>query len=170
MRRRSRPLDTAGIVTSLFVTGAHVDRRSRSGSSGSSARSRLLFFQDEARLVRGISSRRTEWLPQAGQFGIWPLILGTLLITLPSLRCSSPFRSDSRRRRSTSPSTPARRVRGILKPILEILVGIPDRRLRLLRRHLHDADAAQRLRHQSTVGFFNVLSAGIVVGILIVPA
>jgi phosphate transport system permease protein len=62
----------------------------------------------------------------------------------------------------------SRRVRGFFKPVLEVLVGIPTVvygffALTFMTPLLRGALG------QNVVGFFNVLSAGIVVGILIVP-
>ena len=66
-----------------------------------------------------------EWTPTFAdpQYGVWPLINGTL----PDHRDRDPRRRAARAsaRRSISPSTRRHRVRKIVKPILEVLVGVP---------------------------------------------
>jgi len=124
----------------------------------------LLFFQDD-RVSVGEFLTGTVWQPQVGSFGIWALALSTTLIALIAMMVALPIGLGSAIYLSEYASE---RVRTILKPTLEVLVGIPTVvygffavifMTPLLRSVFGDA----------TVNFFNVLSAGIVVGILIVP-
>jgi phosphate transport system permease protein len=124
----------------------------------------LLFFQDEEVGLWDFLTK-TEWLPQAGQFGVLPLVLGTTLISAIALLVAVPIGLASAIYLSEYASA---RVRKILKPTLEILVGIPTVvfgffAVTFMTPMLRDLFGTSR------VGFFNVLSAGIVVGILIVP-
>ncbi|HUG07560.1 MAG TPA: phosphate ABC transporter permease subunit PstC [Acidimicrobiia bacterium] len=124
----------------------------------------LLFFQDERVSVAEFFTT-TIWQPQVGGFGIWPLILGTLYISLIAMVVAVPIGLASAIYLSEYASE---RVRGFFKPVLEVLVGIPTVvygffALTFMTPVLRSMFGA------NVVGFFNVLSAGIVVGILIVP-
>ena len=59
------------------------------------------------------------------------------------------------------------RVREVVKPFLELLGGGADRGLRLLRPDLRHAAAAEDLSR--TCPGFNMLSAGLVMGVMIIP-
>lgn len=124
----------------------------------------LLFFQDErVSLVEFFTT--TIWQPQVGGFGIWPLILGTLYISVIAMLVAVPVGLAAAIYLSEYASE---RVRGFFKPVLEVLVGIPTVvygffALTFMTPLLRSMFGA------NVVGFFNVLSAGMVVGILIVP-
>lgn len=124
----------------------------------------LLFFQDESVSVVEFFTH-TVWQPQAGVFGILPLVLGTVLISLIAILVAVPIGLASAIYLSEYAS---RRVRGFFKPVLEVLVGIPT----VVYGFFALTFVTPLLRStfgEGTVGFFNVLSAGVVVGILIVP-
>jgi phosphate transport system permease protein len=107
----------------------------------------------------------TKWAPQIGNFGILPLLTSTLRVALIAMLVSIPLGMATAIYLSEYAT---RRVRGILKPILEILAGIPTvvygyfalTFMTPLLRVIFGAD---------TVEVYNVASAGIVVGILIIP-
>jgi phosphate transport system permease protein len=93
------------------------------------------------------------------------LVLGTFLITLIALFVAVPIGLAAAIYLSEYAS---QRVRGFFKPALEVLVGIPTVvfgffAVTFMTPLLRDIFGA------NVVGFFNVLSAGIVVGILIIP-
>ncbi len=124
----------------------------------------LLFFQDPTVSVVEFFTH-TVWQPQAGVFGILPLLLGTVLISVIGMLVAVPVGLAAAIYLSEYAS---QRVRGFFKPVLEVLVGIPTvvygffalTFMTPLLRSVFGTD---------TVGFFNVLSAGVVVGILTVP-
>ena len=162
LARRRRPLESL-VIASLFAAGA-ISVGVTIGILWELGKESLLFFQgDEVSLADFLTT--TIWQPQAGRFGIWPMILGTMIITVIALFVAIPIGLSSAIYLSEYASA---RVRGIFKPVLEILVGIPTvvfgffavTFMTPLLRSLFGADV---------VGFFNVLSAGIVVGILIIP-
>jgi len=162
LKGRRRPIERA-IVISLFVAGA-VSIAITVGILWELGKESLLFFQDEEVSFWGFLTT-TTWQPQAGVFGIWPLILGTMLITIIALMVAVPIGLASAIYLSEYAGT---RVRGILKPTLEVLVGIPT----VVFGFFAITFMTPLLRSifgTSNVGFFNVLSAGIVVGFLIVP-
>ncbi len=124
----------------------------------------LLFFQDE-RVSIGEFLSGTVWQPQAEVFGILPLVLGTILISVLALVVAVPIGLASAIYLSEYAS---HRVKSLFKPVLEVLVGIPT----VVYGFFALTFMTPLLRSwlgSSNVGFFNVASAGIVVGILIVP-
>jgi phosphate transport system permease protein len=106
----------------------------------------------------------TKWAPQIGRFGIIELVLPTLVITLIAMVVSIPLGLGAAIYIGEY-ATP--RARGILKPILEILAGIPT----VVYGYFALTFVTPLL--QSIFGLqvkvYNMASAGIVVGILIIP-
>jgi phosphate transport system permease protein len=109
----------------------------------------------------------TVWSPLLGDekhFGIWPLVCGTLLVTAIAAAFALPvglivavYLSEFA----------PRRVRAVLKPILEVLAGIPTVvygffALEVITPFLH-GQVSERF------GTYNAASAGIAVGIMILP-
>ena len=87
---------------------------------------------------RPLAAGRAGWFPRRGMFDIATLLIGTFLVTVIAMRHRGPGRPGCRR--STWPSTPAHGYAGIVKPVLEILAGIPSVVLGLLRAHLHQPE------------------------------
>jgi phosphate transport system permease protein len=162
LKRRLRPGEGL-IVASLFAAGA-LSIAITLGILYELGSESLLFFRDEAVSVVEFFTN-TVWQPQAGVFGIWPLILGTLYITFIALVVAVPIGLAAAIYLSEYASP---RVRNFFKPILEILVGIPTVVFGFFAITFM-TPILRGIFGSSTVGFFNVLSAGIVVGILIVP-
>lgn len=106
----------------------------------------------------------TEWVPQNGAFGILPLVIATSLITIVALIVAVPLGLGSAI--YLSEYAPLK-VRNTLKPILEILAGIPTVVFGFF------AVSMVTPFFQSIFGNLiqgqNILTAGVVVGILIVP-
>lgn len=162
LARRPRPGELA-IRGFLFVCGA-LSIAVTVGILYELGKESLLFFQDE-RVGIWEFITNTVWQPQAGSFGIWPLVLATVLISLIAMLVAVPIGLASAIYLSEYAS---RRVRGVLKPVLEILVGIPT----VVYGFFAVTFMTPILRSvfgTNVVGFFNILSAGIVVGILVVP-
>jgi phosphate transport system permease protein len=105
----------------------------------------------------------TKWRPRSGDFGILPLLCGTLLVTGGAATVAIPIGLGTAIYLSEY-ATP--RVREIIKPVLEVLAGIPSVVYGFLavilvspiiRAFIPFADAS------------NAVSAGIVVGIMVLP-
>lgn len=162
LRGRRRPLER--LILGLLVVCGAISVATTIGIVYELGVESLLFFQDPEVSIWQFFTE-TIWQPQAGSFGIWPLILGTLLITVIALAVAIPIGLSSAIYLSEYAGP---KVRGIFKPLLEILVGIPTvvfgffaiTFMTPILRSIFGTDV---------VGFFNVLSAGIVVGILIIP-
>ncbi len=161
-RRQARPGELA-IQGFLFVCGA-LSIAITVGILYELGKESYLFFADErVSVVDFLTS--TVWQPQAGRFGIWPLVLGTLMISLIAMAVAGPLGLLSAIYLSEYASP---RVRAFFKPVLEVLTGIPTVvygffALTFMTPLLRSIFGA------NVVGFFNVASAGIVVGILILP-
>jgi phosphate transport system permease protein len=162
LAKRPRPGEMA-IRGFLFVCGA-ISIAITVGILYELGKESILFFQDdEVSVVEFFTD--TFWQPQVGRFGIWPLILGTLMISVIAMVVAVPIGLASAIYLSEYAS---KRVRGFFKPVLEVLVGIPTVvygffALTFMTPLLRSIFGA------NVVGFFNVLAAGIVVGILVVP-
>ena len=128
------------------------------------AREALLFFQtDEVTVLEFFSG--TRWQPAIGQFGIWPLVFATVMVSVIAMLVALPLGLATAIYLSEYASE---RARGTLKPILEVLAGIPT----VVYGYFALTFMTPFLRSifgDGSVQIFNVASAGIVVGILIIP-
>jgi phosphate transport system permease protein len=104
------------------------------------------------------------WFPRRGQFSIPTVVVGTLIITLIAIIVAAPIGLASAVYLSEYAS---RRVRSIIKPILEILAGIPSVVLGFFALTWISPNVVQAI-FPSAKGF-NLLAAGIGVGILTIP-
>jgi phosphate transport system permease protein len=107
----------------------------------------------------------TEWTPLFAQkhFGIWPLLSGTLLTTVIAMCVALPLGLLSAIYLSEFAS--ARR-RSILKPALELLAGVPTVVYGYFALMFVSPFLQQLI---PGMGGFNALSAGLVMGVMIVP-
>jgi len=108
---------------------------------------------------------KTEWNPQIGKYGIWALVNATLMTSLTAVIVALPLGLCVAIYLSEYAST---RVRGILKPLLEVLAAIPT----VVYGYFALTFMTPLLRAifgVNTVEIYNTASAGIVIGILILP-
>lgn len=108
---------------------------------------------------------KTEWNPQIGKFGIWALVNSTLMTTLIAITVALPVGLSIAIFLSEYAS---HRIRSILKPILEVLAGIPT----VVYGYFALTFMTPLLRSilgSDVVEIYNTASAGIVIGILIIP-
>jgi phosphate transport system permease protein len=104
------------------------------------------------------------WFPRRGEFDIPTLIIGTLLVTGIAMLIAVPIGLLS----AIYLAEYARpRIRRIVKPILEILAGIPSVVLGFFALTVITPDVIQAI--WPTAGAFNLMAAGIAVGILSIP-
>ena len=139
-------LTTIGIVVVLFVDAAGFFREV----------SIVKFFTD------------TAWRPfgsvETGRFGILPLLNGTLLVTAIAMAVAIPLGLCSALYLSEYAGP---KVRKTLKPSLELLAGVPTVVLGYFA--LTFMTPLLRAVFGDTVQIFNAASAGLVMGIMIVP-
>ncbi len=123
----------------------------------------LFFASEEVNLLKFFGG--TEWQPAIGRFGIWPLVTATLMasliamaVALPIGLCVAIYLSEYA----------PQRTRSILKPILEVLAGIPT----VVYGYFALTFMTPMLRGilgRDLVEIYNTASAGIVIGILVIP-
>lgn len=120
------------------------------------------FFRDVplSRFLAG-----TTWQPRADGFGVLPLVNGTLLVTVIAMVIAVPLGIGSALYLS---EYAPRRVRGTLKPVLEMLAGVPTVVLGVFALNFV-TPLLRGIFGSGTVQFFNAASAGIVIGVMIVP-
>lgn len=107
----------------------------------------------------------TQWTPQFADkhFGIWPLLAGTLMITVIAALVAIPIGLSAAI--YISQYAPDR-VRRWLKPSLELLAGVPT----VVYGYFALTFVTPLLQHVlPQMQVYNALSAGIVVGIMIIP-
>ena len=142
-------LTTVGIVVILFTE-----------ASG--------FFREE-NVSLGSFLTGTTWQPYGGAqgtFGVLPLVAGTMLVTVIAMIVAVPLGLASAA--YLSEYAPAR-VRGLLKPVLEVLAGVPTVVLGYFALTFMTPLLRATVGQLTTVSIFNAASAGIVMGIMIVP-
>jgi len=108
------------------------------------------------------------WTPlfADAQFGVWPLVWGTLMTTGIALTVAVPLGLGA----AIYLSEYARpRVRKTVKPILEVLAGIPTIVFGYFALTFFTPDVLQGLFGQDKVQIFNALSAGIIMGFMVLP-
>ena len=109
----------------------------------------------------------TKWSPlfEPGSFGVLPLIVGTFATTAIALLVAIPLGLGA----AVYLSEYARpRVRKVLKPILELLAGIPTIVFGYFALTFFTPEILRGFFHLH-VSIFNALAAGIIIGFLIIP-
>lgn len=124
----------------------------------------LLFFNDPRVGFREFFMT-TQWQPAIGQFGIWALVSATLTTSAIAMAVSLPLGLSAAIYLSEYASP---RARSILKPVLEILAGIPTVVYGFFAL-LFVTPLLRELLGADKLGVYNMLSAGIVMGIMILP-
>jgi phosphate transport system permease protein len=106
----------------------------------------------------------TKWSPKlSGKFGILPLLCGTLLVTFGAAVIAIPVGLGTAIYLSEYASRP---VREVVKPVLEVLAGIPS----VVFGYLAVVTISPWIREVfPSAGVFNALSASIVVAFMILP-
>ncbi|NJL92536.1 MAG: phosphate ABC transporter permease subunit PstC [Anaerolineae bacterium] len=177
MKKHPRPWETI-IQSILFFCGA-VSILTTVGITIVLAQQSLRFFTEDActnRIGTGNEITCTQvsivefftsttWEPTILEFGILPLLNATIGVALIGTLVAFPLGLGAAIYLSEYASP---RVRSILKPILEILAGIPT----VVYGYFALTFVTPRLRDLlgvENVQIFNMASAGIVIGILIIP-
>jgi phosphate transport system permease protein len=146
-------LFTAGIL-SIFITLAIVYELGKEA--------RLFFGDPDVTFAKFFGT--TKWQPGIGQFGIWPLVTSTLTTSFIAMVVSLPLGLAAALYLSEYASP---RARAVLKPVLEILAGIPTVVYGYFAL-LFMTPLLQKI-FGGQVSVYNMASAGIVMGIMILP-
>jgi phosphate transport system permease protein len=167
IEKRTRPLDdtirfillACGVI-SIFTTIGIVVVLGRES---------LLLFQTlgadgQPVITLGEFLTTTEWQPSGGLFGIWPLLQSTLMTSFVAMCVAIPLGLGAAIYLSEYAS---QRTRDTLKPILEILAGIPT----VVYGYFAVTFMTPALQglFGDAVAFYNTMSAGLVMGIMILP-
>ncbi|MCS6842103.1 MAG: phosphate ABC transporter permease subunit PstC [Roseiflexus sp.] len=108
----------------------------------------------------------TTWQPETGRFGIWPLMTSTLITSIIALLVAVPLGLGAAIYLSEYASPTAR---GYLKPILEVLAGVPTVVYGYFALTFVTPVILQGLLGKENVEIYNMLSAGMTMGIMILP-
>jgi phosphate transport system permease protein len=110
----------------------------------------------------------TDWSPlfEPASFGVLPIVLGTMVISLIGMLVAIPLGLAAAIYLAEY-ARPA--VRKTIKPILELLAGVPTIVFGYFALTFFTPEILRALFGEGNVGVFNALSAGIIIGFLIVP-
>ncbi len=160
--KKIRPGETL-IQSILFFCGA-VSILTTIGIVYELGKEAWLFFGDpEISLVEFFTS--TNWRPAIGEYGVLPLVTSTLITSIIAMLVALPLGLGSAIYLSEYASA---RVRSILKPVLEILAGVPT----VVYGYFALTFTTPILRlifGQDTVSIYNMAAAGLTMGIMILP-
>ncbi len=108
-----------------------------------------------------------EWSPLFSdpQFGVWPLVNGTLLVTAIALLVAVPLGLGAAIYLSEYAN---RRVRKVIKPFLEVLAGIPTIVFGYFALTFFTPNILNDILNLD-VGTFNALAAGVIMGFMVLP-
>jgi phosphate transport system permease protein len=110
----------------------------------------------------------TDWAPlfEPARFGVWPIIVGSLWVTAIAILVAVPLGLGA----AFYLSEYARpRTRRILKPMLELLAGIPTVVFGFFALTLVNPELVKRFWPVGDVGTYSAVGAGVVMGIMILP-
>jgi phosphate transport system permease protein len=160
LAKRRRPFEAA-VEGFLFLAGA-LSVLTTAGIVYELGKEALPFFS-EVSVLEFLTG--TQWQPGIGRFGVLPLVLATIITSLIAMVVALPLGLASAIYLSEYATT---RVRGVLKPVLEMLAGIPTVVYGYFALFFM-TPLLRRILGAGIVEIFNDASAGIVIGILVIP-
>jgi phosphate transport system permease protein len=128
----------------------------------------VVLFEETARFFFEVSPveflTSTRWAPPQGDFGVLPLVYGTLMATVIAIAVALPVGLLTAIYLSEYAPTSLRRW---LKPALEILAGVPT----VVYGYFALTFITPFFREGvfPSIGSFNALSAGLIMGVMIIP-
>lgn len=110
----------------------------------------------------------TDWFPlyEPPDYGVWPLVIGTFTVMLIAVIVAVPGGLAVAFFLSEYASS---KVKRILKPVLEILAGVPTVVFGFFALNFVAPNIAKKIWVFSDVGFYSALAAGLTVGLMILP-
>ncbi len=162
--RAARPRYGEKIIKGLLVLAAFISVLTTTGIVLSLVEETITFFGD---VPVGDFLFGTEWSPlfNPPSFGVLPLVSGTLVTSLIAMLVATPLGLGA----AVYLSEYARpRVRKTIKPILELLAGVPTIVFGYFALTFFTPEILQALFGNS-IQIFNALAAGIIIGFLIIP-
>jgi phosphate transport system permease protein len=162
LKKRTRVNETL-IQAFLFLCGA-ISILTTLGIVFELGKESLLFFSSpDVNLLDFFTT--TTWQPSIGKFGVLPLVNSTLMTTFFAMLIALPLGLGAAIYLSEYASQKAR---SILKPILEILAGVPTVVYGYFALNFM-TPLLRGLFGENNVQIYNTLSAGLVMGIMILP-
>lgn len=155
--------DEIMVVESIEVGQITVERGAQDTAVVAHQAGQEIFSSYRVSLVEFFT--KTDWNPQIGRFGIWSLLNATLMTSAIAMLVALPLGLSIAIYLSEYASYKAR---SVLKPILEILAGIPT----VVYGYFALTFMTPLLRAilgRDVVEIYNTASAGIVIGILVIP-
>ncbi len=152
------------VIRGFLVLAAAISLLTTTGIVYALLEETIVFFRD---VGVGDYLFGTKWSPlfEPGSFGVLPLIVGTFATTAIALLVAIPLGLGA----AVYLSEYARpRVRKVLKPILELLAGIPTIVFGYFALTFFTPEILRGFFHLH-VSIFNALAAGIIIGFLIIP-
>lgn len=162
LRRRHRPGEV--LVQGLLFFAGFFSIFTTIGIVYELGKEALLFFQMPGVTLTAFFTG-TSWSPHADLFGIWPLVSATFLTTVIAMTIAIPLGLSVAIYLSEYASP---KLRSTLKPVLEVLAGIPT----IVYGYFALTFMTPLLRSffgSDVVEVYNTGSAGLVMGILILP-
>jgi phosphate ABC transporter permease protein PstC len=104
----------------------------------------------------------TSWYPSEKLFGLWPMIVGSLFVTAGALVIGVPFGLSCA---IVLTEFSSKRVRSIIKPIIELLAGIPS----VVYGFMGVVILVPFIRETFGGPGLSVLAASIILGVMILP-
>ncbi|MEN9937947.1 MAG: hypothetical protein RLZZ387_4526 [Chloroflexota bacterium] len=124
----------------------------------------LFFRLPEVTIVEYFTN--TTWAPQIGEFGVLPLLNATMITTVIAMLVAGPLGLGAAIYLSEYASP---RARSILKPVLEVLAGVPTVVYGYFALTFVTPNILQALFGRDTVQIYNMAAAGLTMGIMILP-
>jgi phosphate transport system permease protein len=162
IEKRTRPFEA--VVRFVLVACGLVSIFTTLGIVLVLGREALKFFQSPE-VSLGQFFTATRWAPESGFFGIAPLVASTLITSLIAMLVALPIGLSAAIFLSEYATPKARK---ILKPVVELLAGVPT----VVYGYFALTFVTPLLRSllgENTVEIYNMASAGLVMGIMIVP-
>jgi phosphate transport system permease protein len=154
-----------GLIKGLLMLAALISILTTTGIVLSLVNETIQFFEE---VPIGDYLFGTEWTPlfEPASFGVLPIVLGTMVISLIGMLVAIPLGLAAAIYLAEY-ARPA--VRKTIKPILELLAGVPTIVFGYFALTFFTPEILRAVFGEGNVGVFNALSAGIIIGFLIVP-
>ena len=162
--RAARPRYGEKVIKGLLFVAALISVLTTTGIILSLVEETIVFFGD---VGIGEFLTGTEWAPlfNPPSFGVLPLVSGTLITSAIAMLVATPLGLGA----AVYLSEYARpRVRKTIKPILELLAGVPTIVFGYFALTFFTPEILQALFGNS-IQIFNALAAGVIVGFLVIP-
>jgi phosphate transport system permease protein len=153
------------LIKALLILAAFISILTTTGIVLSLVQETVVFFGE---VGIGDYLFGTDWSPlfEPASFGVLPLVLGTFLISAVAMLVSIPLGLGAAIYLSEYAHP---RTRKVIKPILELLAGVPTIVFGYFALTFFTPEILRAVFGNGSIGIFNGLAGGIIIGFLIVP-